>query len=129
MKGIIMGNKDNVILNNMDEQVGYYADLRASLVDSAKLYMDEDDIENAKDALELIEELDEKYKDYGGLIVLGSCNGMGYSYWKYRDDWEVAQWVAENIAPEDDDAMPKIYSDYERQKDFMAQVKEYMKES
>lgn len=124
-----MGNKDNVILNSMDEQVGYYADLRVSLIESVKIYAEQDDWESVKDTSELIEELDEKYKDYGGLIVLSENNGMGYTFEKYRDDWEVAQWVAENIAPEDDDAMPKIYSDYDRQKDFMAQVKEYMKES
>ena len=45
----------------------------------------------------------------------------------YKDDYEVARWVAENIAPEDEDAMPKIYGDYERQKLFMEQVKQYMK--
>lgn len=124
-----MGNKDNVIINNMSDLQGYYQDLRVSLIDSLKIYAEQDDWENVEDASELINELDERFKDYGGIITLSENNGMGYTFEKYRDDWEVAQWVAENIAPEDDDAMPKIYSDYDRQKDFMAQVKEYMKES
>ena len=120
------GNSDNVIFNDMDESIGYYKDLKAGFEEVIADAHKQNDTDTVVEQAEYLKEM-EDYKDYDGLLVLSMNNGMGFTCEPYRDDYEVAQWVAENIAPEDDDAMPKIYSDYERQKLFMEQVKQYMK--
>ena len=116
----------DVIFNSNDETIGYYSDLRKMLVEQVAEFVDKKDYEQATDMLDNLVEL-EKFGEYEGLLVLSNNNGMGFSVEKYRDDWELAQWVAENIAPESDDDIPKIFSDYDRQKDFMEQVREFMK--
>lgn len=117
---------DNTIFNDMDESIGYYKDLYKVFADLIIEATGKQDLDTAEEQLSYLKKM-EDYKDYGDLLVLSMNNGMGFTITKYRDDWEVAKWVADNIAPEDDDAMPKIYGDYERQKDFMEQVKKFMK--
>jgi hypothetical protein len=124
---IMTGNKDNVIFNDMDESIGYYKDLYAVFVSVIEQALKDGDPETAQEQTEYLKDM-ECYKDYNGLLVLSMNNGMGFTCEPYRDDWEVAKWVAENIAPEDDDAMPKIYGDQDRQAEFMKQVKQFMKE-
>lgn len=84
MKGIIMGNKDNVILNSKDEQVGYYADLVAAIKYGVELYLKDNDFENAGTGIEVLNDLAE-YSDYGELLVVSDNNGMGYTVRKYID--------------------------------------------
>ena len=56
------GNKDNVIFNDMDENIGYYKDLYAMfesvIIDALK----DHDTETAKEQIEYLVELDE-FKD------------------------------------------------------------------
>lgn len=120
------GNKDNVIFNDMDESIGYYKDLYAVFASVINDALEQGDTETAQEQTEYLKEM-EAYKDFNGLLVLSMNNGMGFTCEPYRDDYEVAEWVANNIAPEDEDAMPKIYGDQERQAEFMKQVKQYMK--
>lgn len=72
------GNKDNVILNDMDESIGYYKDLYAMfesvIVDALK----DHDTETAKEQMGYLMELDE-WKDHDGLLVLSMNNGMGFT--------------------------------------------------
>ena len=84
MKGIIMGNKDNVILNSKDEQVGYYEDLRACLEWSVAEFVKSKDYEQAREMCDLLTDL-ETYSDYEEILVLSENNGMGYTIRKYVD--------------------------------------------
>lgn len=78
------GNKDNIIYNDKDESVGYYADLVECLKYSLELYLKENDFENAGSVCENLAELAE-LKDYSELIVLSENNGMGFTARKYID--------------------------------------------
>ena len=122
----MIGDKDNVIYTRDDETIGFYWDLVALYKSIISDFVKENNTDEIKDYTEQLEEINE-YQDYEGLLILSENNGMGFTCSKYRDDYEVAEWVAENLAPEDDDAMPKIYGDHDRQKDFMEEVNKYMK--
>lgn len=69
--------EDNVILNDMDESIGYYKDLYAMfesvIVDALK----SKDTETAQEQIEYLEEM-QAWEDYDGLLVLSMCNGMGF---------------------------------------------------
>lgn len=118
---------DNTIFDsNNDNVYGLYNDLVKAYKKIIKEQLDDGDLESVESYTEDLKEI-ERFKDYDGLLVLSENNGMGFTCDKYRDDWEIAKWVAENIAPEDDDAMPKIFGDYDRQKAFMEEVKRFMK--
>ena len=77
------GNKDNVILNDMDESIGYYKDLYAMfesvIVDALK----DRDSETAQEQVGYLVELDE-WSDYDGLLVLSMNNGMGFTAKPYE---------------------------------------------
>lgn len=77
------GNKDNVILNDMDESIGYYKDLYAMfesvIVDALKNH----DTETAQEQVGYLVEIDE-FKDYDGLLVLSMNNGMGFTAKPYE---------------------------------------------
>lgn len=79
----MIGNKDNVIFNDMDESIGYYKDLYAMfesvIVDALK----DGDTETAKEQIEYLVELDE-HKDYDDLLVLSMNNGMGFTAKPYK---------------------------------------------
>lgn len=79
------GNKDNVILNDMDESIGYYKDLYAMfesvIVDALK----EHDTETAQEQVGYLADLDE-WKEYDGLLVLSMNNGMGFTAKPYREE-------------------------------------------
>lgn len=117
---------ENTIFNGYDSTLGYYSDIVKGYKKLMADHIEDGDMEELEARVEELKEIEE-YKDYDGVLELSNNNGMGFTCSKYRDDWEVAKWVAENIAPEDDDAMPKIYNDYDRQKAFMEEVKEFMK--
>lgn len=119
-------SRDIIYNSNDDTTIGYYKDLVRFYKHYIKQKLDEGEYEEAKELMDELAEIEE-FKDYDGLLVLSQNNGMGFTCNKYQDDWEVAKWVAENIAPEDDDAMPKIYGDHDRQKAFMEEVKQFMK--
>lgn len=82
-----IGNKDNVILNDMDESIGYYKDLYAMfesvIIDALKAH----DTETAQEQVEYLMELDE-WKDYDGLLVLSMNNGMGFTAKPYEKKGE-----------------------------------------
>lgn len=77
--------EDNVILNDMDESIGYYKDLYAMfesvIVDALK----SKDTETAQEQIEYLIELDE-WRDYDGLLVLSMNNGMGFTAKPYENE-------------------------------------------
>ena len=75
--------KDNVILNDMDESIGYYKDLYAMFADVIKGALDGGDVDTAKEQIEYLEEM-EGYKDYEDLLVLSMNNGMGFTCRPYK---------------------------------------------
>lgn len=75
--------KDNVILNDMDESIGYYKDLYAMFVYVIKDALNDGDVTAAKEQIEYLEEMDE-YKDFPDLLVLSMNNGMGLSVRPYK---------------------------------------------
>ena len=79
------GNKDNVILNDMDESIGYYKDLYAMfesvIVDALK----DGDAETAQEQCEYLVEMSE-WKDHDGLLVLSMNNGMGFTCKPYKEE-------------------------------------------
>lgn len=77
------GDRENIIYNERDECIGYYADLVASLKHETKLLLDRDDFENAETICENLVELAE-LSEYDGLIVLSENNGMGFTARKYE---------------------------------------------
>ena len=78
-----MGNKDNVILNNNDESIGYYNDLYAMFYDVIVDALKSRDIETAKEQLEYLDEMGE-HANYDGLLVLSMNNGMGFTCKPYE---------------------------------------------
>jgi hypothetical protein len=76
------GNKDNVILNDMDESIGYYKDLYASIASVAIESLEKGDAETAQEQVEYLVEMQE-WQDYDGLLVLSMNNGMGFTCKKY----------------------------------------------
>lgn len=75
--------KDNVILNDMDESIGYYKDLYAMFVDVIKGALDGGDVTTAKEQIEYLEEMEE-YRDFPDLLVLSMNNGMGFTCTPYK---------------------------------------------
>lgn len=79
----MIGNKDNVILNDMDESIGYYKDLYASIASVAIDALNDGDAETAQEQCEYLVEMSE-WKDYGDLLVLSMNNGMGFTCKPYK---------------------------------------------
>lgn len=79
------GDKDNVILNDMDESIGYYKDLYAMFVSVIEDALKKHDSELAQEQVGYLVELDE-YKDYDGLLVISDNNGMGVSIRPYKGE-------------------------------------------
>ena len=75
--------KGNVILNDMDESIGYYKDLYAMFVDVIKDALDDGDVTTAKEQIEYLEEM-EGHKDFPDLLVLSMNNGMGFTCSPYK---------------------------------------------
>lgn len=78
-----IGNKDNVILNDMEESIGYYKDLYAMfesvIIDALK----DGDAETAQEQVGYLVEMQD-YKDHDGLLVLSMNNGMGFTCKPYE---------------------------------------------
>ena len=118
---------DNTIFNSDNDKVyGLYSDIVKGYKQVIKDYIDDGDYESAESYTKDLKEI-EKFNDYDGLLVLSENGGMGFTCKPYRDDLGLARWVAENLAPMTDNDMPKIFSDDTRQKDFVKQVKQFMK--
>lgn len=77
------GNKDNVILNDMDESIGYYKDLYAMFVSVIENALKDGDPETAQEQVECLVDMLE-WKDYDGLLVLSMNNGMGFTIREYE---------------------------------------------
>lgn len=75
--------KDNIILTDMDESIGFYKDLYAMFVDVIKGALDDGDTETAEEQIEYLKEMDE-YKDYPDLLILSMNNGMGFTCKPYE---------------------------------------------
>ena len=80
----MIGDKDNVILNDMDESIGYYKDLYASLASVAIDALNDGDAETAQEQVEYLVEMQD-YKDHDGLLVLSMNNGMGFTCKPYKE--------------------------------------------
>ena len=74
---------DNVILNDMDESIGYYKDLYAMFVSVIEDALKDHDSETAQEQVGYLVELDE-WKDYDDLLVLSMNNGMGFTCKPYQ---------------------------------------------
>lgn len=83
----MIGNKDNVIFNDMDESIGYYKDLYASIASVAIDALNDGDAETAQEQCEYLVEMSE-WKDYDGLLVLSMNNGMGFTAKPYEKKGE-----------------------------------------
>lgn len=79
----MIGNKDNVIFNDMDESIGYYKDLYASIASVAIDALNDGDAETAQEQCEYLVEMSE-WKDYDDLLVLSMNNGMGFTCKPYK---------------------------------------------
>lgn len=79
-----MGNKDNVILNDRDESIGYYNDLYAVFYSVIVDALKSRNIETAKEQLEYLDEMGD-YANYEGLLVLSMNNGMGFTCKPYKE--------------------------------------------
>ena len=77
--------KDNVILTDMDESIGFYKDLYAMFVDVIKGALDSGDVNVAKEQIEYLEEMEE-YKDFPDLLVLSMNNGVGFTCRPYQPE-------------------------------------------
>ena len=74
---------DNVILNDRDECIGYYKDLKKVIEEQLKEFLKEDNYEEVESMLEELKEL-ETLKEYGGLIICSDNNGMGFTAREYK---------------------------------------------
>lgn len=79
----MIGNKDNVILNDMDESIGYYKDLYAMFVSVVEDALENGEPETAQEQVEYLVEMQD-YKDYDGLLVLSMNNGFGFTCKPYK---------------------------------------------
>lgn len=79
----MIGNKDNVILNDMDESIGYYKDLVALYKYLINEATKDNDTENIAYLAEQLEEINE-FEEYTDLLVLSMNNGMGFTCKKYE---------------------------------------------
>lgn len=79
------GDKDNVILNDMDESIGYYKDLYAMFVSVIEDALKKHDSELAQEQVGYLVELDE-YKDYDDLLIISDNNGMGFTCRPYKGE-------------------------------------------
>lgn len=78
-----MGNKDNVIMNSMDDLIGYYKDLVAYTTACLEDYVKDEDWEQVKGMADLLLEMDE-WAENENLLVLSENNGMGYTIREYK---------------------------------------------
>lgn len=85
MTNFNMGNSDNVILNDMDESIGYYKDLYASLAEVAIDALKEGDAETAYEQVGYLVEMQD-WQDHEGLLVLSMNNGMGFTCKPYEEE-------------------------------------------
>lgn len=76
---------DNVIYNEKNECIGYYADLVKLYKVMIKTQLGEDDYEEVAELAKNLQEIEE-YEDYEGLLVLSDNNGMGFTIKKYNDN-------------------------------------------
>lgn len=79
-----MGDKDNIIYNDMNESIGYYKDIKElyrHLIKNAILDGDREE------EMVLREQLTEvaQHKNYNGLLVLSENNGMGFTCKPYKE--------------------------------------------
>ena len=75
---------DNVIFDdNNNDTIGFYTDLMKLIKGQTKEAIDNNEYEQAKDMVEIMEELYGK-RDYDGLLVLSDGNGMGYIIKEYE---------------------------------------------
>ena len=76
---------DNVITDDLEQKIGFYKDLKdmlkSAMIDAIKADRYLEVI--TPEELELLDDL-EKYKDFGGLLVLSDNNGMGYTITPYK---------------------------------------------
>lgn len=75
---------ENCIYNdNNNNTIGYYKDIKAGLKKIIEDYIKEDNWEETKDMVELLQDLNER-TDNGNLLVLSDNNGMGYTIKEYE---------------------------------------------
>ena len=67
-----------VIINNDDNVLGYYKDLKEFLKDGVKHFIKEDEFEAAGGMIEELIELEE-HKEETKLLIMSDNNGMGFS--------------------------------------------------
>lgn len=128
LKDIIRGYEDthNIIMDDREDTIGYYNDLDKMYKKLIKEAVQDKDYERAGDLMDELEEMDE-YSDYDGLLRLSMNNGMGFTCKPYCDDYEVAEWVMNNVAPTCAQDIPRIYNEKDRQDAFVKQVIEMMR--
>ena len=73
-----------VIINNDDNVLGYYKDLKEFLKDGVKQFI-KDEFEAAAGMLEELIELEE-YKEESKLLILSENNGMGFSVRVFKNE-------------------------------------------
>ena len=78
-----MGNKDNVIMNSMDDLIGYHKDIVAYITACLEDYVKDEDWEQVKDMADLLLDLNGWYENEN-LLVLSENNGMGYTIREYK---------------------------------------------
>lgn len=78
-----MGNKDNVIMNSMDDLIGYHKDLVAYTTACLEDYAKDEDWEQVKEMADLLLDLNE-WTENENLLVLSENNGMGYTIREYK---------------------------------------------
>ena len=77
---------NNIIINDREEIIGYYKDLRAYLVDLGNQYLGNPvKTEEAAGIVDVITDLD-GLSEYDGLIVVSENNGMGTTVSKYEGE-------------------------------------------
>ena len=74
-----------VIINNDDNVLGYYKDLKEFLKDGVKQFIKDDEFDAAAGMLEELIELEE-YKEETKLLILSENNGMGFSVGVFKNE-------------------------------------------
>ena len=74
---------ENCILNDRDNTIGYYKDIKAGLKEQAEEFIKSDNFEMAQELADILLEL-EAYTDNESLLVLSENNGMGWTIKEYE---------------------------------------------
>lgn len=74
---------DNIIFNDNDEAIGYYSDLVKFYKKAIKDDIDANQYDEAKQAIDELQEIDE-WTDEDGLLILSENNGMGFTCKQYK---------------------------------------------